>query len=104
MIDASIAVAVTGEFAENYPQLVETLKEAQGTISDFMENHYEETMEIVAQELDLDAEAVKEMYTAYDFSTDVTESDIAGLQKTADFMLEAEMIDSAFDGNTLFAE
>ena len=104
MIDASIAVAVTGEFAENYPQLVETLKEAQGTISDFMENHYEETMEIVAQELDLDAEAVKEMYTAYDFSTDVTESDIAGLQKTADFMLEAEMIDSAFDVNTLFAE
>ena len=104
LIDASIAVAVTGEFAENYPQLVETLKEAQGTISDFMENHYEETKEIVAQELDLDEEAVKEMYTAYDFSTDLTESYIDGLHKTADFMLEAEMIDSAFDVNTLFAE
>lgn len=104
LIDASIAVAVTGEFAQTYPQLVDTLKEAQGTISDFMENHYEETMEIVAQELDLDTEAVKEMYTAYDFSTEVTESDIAGLQKTADFMLEAEMIDSAFDVNALFAE
>ena len=104
LIDASIAVAVTGEFAEQYPQLVDTLEEAQGTISQFMEDNYEETMEIVAQELDLDTDAVKEMYTAYDFSTDITESDIEGLQKTADFMLDAGMIDSEFDVNTLFME
>lgn len=104
LIDASIAVAVTGEFAEQYPQLVDTLEEAQGAISQFMEDNYEETMEIVAQELDLDTDAVKEMYTAYDFSTDITESDIEGLQKTADFMLDAGMIDGEFDVNTLFME
>lgn len=102
LIDATIAVAVTGEFAEEYPQLVETLKEAQGTIADFMSSNEEETMEIVAQELDLDVEAVKDMYSDYDFSIDVTDSDIAGLQRTADFMLDAGMIETEVDVNTLF--
>ncbi len=104
LIDASIAVAVSGQFAEEYPQLVETLKDAQQTIADFMESNPDETMEIVAQELDLDTEAVKEMYTAYDFGLEITDSDIAGLQRTADFMLEAGMIGSAFDVNALFME
>ena len=104
LIDASIAVAVSGQFAEEYPQLVETLKDAQQTIADFMESNPDETMESVAQELDLDVEAVKEMYAAYDFGLEITDSDIAGLQRTADFMLEAEMIDSAFDVNALFME
>lgn len=104
LIDASIAVAVSGQFADEYPQLVETLKDAQQTIADFMESNPDETMEIVAQELDLDVEAVKEMYAAYDFGLEITDSDIAGLQRTADFMLEAGMIDSAFDVNALFME
>ena len=104
LIDATIAVAVTGEFAQEYPQLVETLKEAQQSIADFMEANEEETMEIVAGELDLDVEAVKDMYADYDFGTQVTDSDIAGLQKTADFMLDAQMIESPVDVSTLFLE
>lgn len=104
LIDATIAVAVTGEFAQEYPQLVETLKEAQQSIAAFMESNEEETMEIVAEELDLDVEAVKDMYTDYDFGIEVTDSDIAGLQKTADFMLDAQMIESPVDVNTLFLE
>ena len=73
---------------------METLKEAQQSIAAFMESNEEETMEIVAEELDLDVEAVKDMYTDYDFGIEVTDSDIAGLQKTADFMLDAQMIES----------
>ena len=55
-----------------------------------------------AKPLDLDEQAVRDMYEYYDFGTETKESDIAGLQKTADFMLEAGMIDQAVDVSGLF--
>ena len=102
LIDADIAVAVTGEFYEEHPEIIEKLVEAQETIADFMENNHDETMEIVAQALDLDKAAVEEMYGDYDFSIEVTDKDKEGFQKTADFMLEAGMIENELDVNSLF--
>ncbi len=104
LIDATIAVAVTEKFADTYPQLIDTLISAQETIADFMENQPEETVEIVAQELDLDTAAVEAMYPDYNFSIEITEEDIAGLQRTADFMLNAEMIEQEVDASSLFLE
>ena len=104
LIDATIAVAVTEEFADTYPQLMDTLTAAQETIADFMENQPDETLKIVAQELDLDTAAVEAMYPDYNFSIEITEDDIAGLQRTADFMLDAEMIQQEADASSLFLE
>lgn len=104
LIDADIAVAVTGKFYDEHPEIIEKLTEAQETIADFMENNHDETMEIVAEALDLDVEAVESMYADYDFSIDVTDKDKEGFQKTADFMLEADMIENELDVNSLFAE
>ena len=42
------------------------------------------------------------MYDYYDFSLNISEDDIDGFQKTADFMLESGMIDEALDVNSLF--
>ena len=64
----------------------------------------DETMQIVADELDLDTDAVKSMYDFYDFSTEITDDDKEGFQKTADFMYESGMIDEAFDVKQLFIE
>ena len=102
LIDADIAVAVTGEFYEEHPEIIEKLVEAQETIADFMENNHDETMEIVANALDLDVTAVEDMYGDYDFSIEVTDKDREGFQKTADFMLEAGMIENEPDVNSLF--
>ena len=43
-----------------------------------------------------------EMYKLYDFSTEITEEDKKGFQRTADFMFESEMIEYELDGNKLF--
>lgn len=102
LIDAGIAVAVTGAFYEQHPEIMERLEAAQQAIVGFMENNHEETVELVAAELDLDGEAVESMYGAYDFSLEVTDADRAGFQKTADFMLEAGMIENELDVNSLF--
>ena len=61
-------------------------------------------METIAAALDLDVDAVKEMYGFYDFSTEITDADKEGFQKTADFMYESGMIDEAFDVKQLFIE
>ena len=69
-----------------------------------MKENPDETISIVAKELDLDEEAVKEMYGYYDFSTEITDADKEGFQKTADFMYESGMIENELDVNTLFIQ
>lgn len=104
LIQAIIAVAVRDDFYQEHPEIIEKLAEAQETIAAFMEEHPEETTQIVAQALDLPPEAVEEMAKAYDFSLELSDADIEGFQKTADFMLEYEMIEEPLDVKTLFFE
>ena len=104
LIDAIIAVAVTDEFYNAHPEVIEKLEEAQDEIADFMEENEEEALEIVAKTLELDKAAVEEMAEFYDFSTELTEADKAGFQRTADFMFENGMIETELDVNTLFYE
>ena len=104
LIDADIAVAVTGAFYEEHPEIVAKLVEAQEKIASFMAENEEETMEIVANTLDLDVQAVKDMYKDYDFSIEVTDKDREGFRKTADFMLESDMIETMPDLDSLFLE
>lgn len=104
LIKAIIAVAVRQDFYDANKDVIERFMKAQEEIASFMQENQEETLNIVAQELDLDEEAVKEMYGYYDFSMDISDEDRDGFQKTADFMLESGMIDHALDVNTLFIQ
>lgn len=104
LIDAIIAVAVTEEFYNNNPEVIQKLDEAQVKIATFIRENKDEVMQMTAKALDLEAAAVEEMYGYYDFTLEITEADKQGFQKTADFMLEAGMIENALDINTLFLE
>lgn len=102
LIEAIICVAVTEDFYNNHPEAIKLLQSSQEEILTFMNDDHDATMNIVSKTLDLDRSAVEEMYTYYNFNTELTESDIAGFQKTADFMYENDMIENEFDVNTLF--
>lgn len=104
LIDAIIAVAVTEEFYNKYPEVIEKLKLAQEEIAEFIREEEAEALAIVAEELDLDMAAVEEMYGYYDFSAEITEEDVRGFQDTADFMFEAGMIEKELDVKNLFFE
>lgn len=104
LIDAIIAVAVTEEFYQKYPQIIEKLMDAQEKIAVFMEEQEEEALQIAAETLDLEKTAVKEMYESYDFFTGIREEDKQGFQNTADFMFEAGMIETELDVTSLFIE
>ena len=102
LIDAIIAVAVTEEFYNQYPKVIEKLQKAQEEIAKFLSENETEALQMAADELDLDLAAVEEMYELYDFSTEITEEDKAGFQRTADFMFESGMIEQKFNSATLF--
>lgn len=102
LIKAIIAVAVREDFYENNQDVIDRFMEAQKRVAAFMKDNQDEVLQIVAEELDLDEEAVREMYACYDFSMDVTDEDKAGFQKTADFMFKSGMIEEELDVNNLF--
>ena len=104
LISALIAVATTQKFYDEHQNVIEKLNAAQEEIAAYMNDNQDATMETVAAALDLDADAVKEMYGYYDFSTEITEADKEGFQKTADFMYESGMIENELDVNTLFIQ
>ncbi len=104
LISALIAVATTQKFYDEHPDVIKKLNAAQEEIASYMADNQEATMETVAAALDLDVDAVKEMYGFYDFSTEITDADKEGFQKTADFMYESGMIESELDVNTLFIQ
>lgn len=104
LIDAIIAVAVTEEFYNKYPEIIEKLTQAQEEIAEFIKENEAEALEIVASALDLEVAAVEDMYEYYNFSTEITEEDKQGFQKTADFMFETGMIEKELDVDTLFFE
>ncbi|MBQ4560417.1 MAG: NrtA/SsuA/CpmA family ABC transporter substrate-binding protein [Tyzzerella sp.] len=102
LIDAIIVVAVTNEFYKKYPELIDELMDAQEEIDEFIKQNENEAFAMTAKALDLDVEAVKEMYRYYDFSTKITSSDKNGFQRTADFMYENGMIEKKLDIDILF--
>ena len=104
LIDAIIAVAVTEEFYNKYPEIIEKLMQAQEDVMAYIHANEADALAMVAEELDLEVTAVEEMYAVYDFSLETSEEDVQGFQKTADFMLEAGMIENSLDVNTLFWE
>lgn len=104
LISALIAVATTQKFYDEHPDVIEKLAAAQDEIASYMADSQDKTMVTVAAALDLDVDAVKEMYGFYDFSTEITDADKEGFQKTADFMYESGMIENKLDVNTLFIQ
>ncbi|MBQ7486865.1 MAG: NrtA/SsuA/CpmA family ABC transporter substrate-binding protein [Clostridia bacterium] len=102
LIKAIIAVAVTQKFADEHPDVIAKITEAQEEIMQFIEADPDAAYALTASYLDLTTDAVVEMAAAYDFSLDISDDDVAGFQKTADFMASSEMIDAPYDVTGLF--
>ena len=102
LTDAVIAVAVTEKFYNEHKEDIETFMNGEENVMKFINENYDETMEIVAKELDLDKSAVEDMYKQYDFNLEVTQEDRKAFQNVADFMLKTKMIDKQINTDDLF--
>ncbi len=104
LTDATIVTAASGTFCEEHPELVEVFLEAQKQILDYMDTNYDECMTVAAEETELSEDAVKEMYGMYDFRMEITEDDIAAMEKTKQFMLGSGMIENDVDISSLLRQ
>ncbi len=94
-IDGTVLVAASGQFCEEYPQVVETFRQAHRAVLAQLAEEPGQALQTAARETGLDQRAVEAMYSMYDFHADLTEEDIRSLEQTAEFMLEAGMIEQA---------
>ena len=102
LTDGVNVVAVREDFYKKHKEEIDLFVKAQTKVNDFINNNHDETMDIVAKELDLDKAAVEEMFKQYDFNIDVKESDRTAIQNVADFMYKTKMIDKEFNTDSLF--
>lgn len=101
-IEAIICVATTQKFYNEHKDIIDNIMKAQKELRSFMTDKGNETKEIVKKVLKLDDAAFDAMYPQYDFTLDISDKDIQGLQKTADFMYENGMIKNKVDAKLLF--
>lgn len=97
LIAATVCTASSRKFADENPEIIRAFLNTQNSLVEYMYNNTEEALEITARSLDLDIEAVQEMYELYDFSTEMTEKDISDLQDTEMFLFDSGMIEDHID-------
>ncbi|MDO4266684.1 MAG: NrtA/SsuA/CpmA family ABC transporter substrate-binding protein, partial [Eubacteriales bacterium] len=104
LTDASIVTATSQKFYDEHPELVETFVKSQKEVLDYMDENYDEAVAMAAKATELSEDAVKEMYGMYDFSMDISEEDIAGMEKTEQFMKDTGMIENDVDIRSLILD
>lgn len=102
LIEAIICVATSQKFYEEHHDVIEALEKAQDQVLSFMKDQPDKTKELVKNELKLDDNAYDTMYPQYNFDTKVSDKDVEGLQKTADFMFNSQMIKDKVDVKDMF--
>ncbi|MGO0905864.1 ABC transporter substrate-binding protein [Clostridioides difficile] len=88
LVDGIIVTAVSTDFAEKHPDIVERFMKVENETLEYVNNNFDEAMKKVAKEVDLSVEETKELYTWYDFSLDITDKDISSLEDTQDFLIK----------------
>lgn len=88
LVDGIIVTAVSTEFAEKHPDIVERFIKVEKETLDYIDNNFDEAMEKVSEEVGLTVDEVKEMYDWYDFNLDISDNDIKSLEDTQEFLIE----------------
>ncbi|MFL8709645.1 NrtA/SsuA/CpmA family ABC transporter substrate-binding protein [Clostridioides sp. GD02377] len=88
LVDGIIVTAVSTDFAEKHPEIVERFMKVEEETLEYVNNNFDEAMEKVAKEVDLSIEETKELYAWYDFSLDITDKDISSLEDTQNFLIK----------------
>ncbi len=97
LVEASICCAVTNAFYTAHKDVVDQFLKGQRAVLEYISEHQEEAMQETADFLDLDVEAVRDMYQYYDFDMEIRDSDIAAIESTMRFMADAQMIEQEVD-------
>jgi len=101
LVEASICCATTQKFYDEHKDVVDSFLKAQQNVLNFLAENEETALQEAADFLDLDIQAVKDMYGYYNFDMTIHDSDITAMESTMRFMLDNDMIEKEVDINAL---
>lgn len=104
LLDATIVIAVRGDFLKNHPDLVKRYMQVHKSSLDFMKNNPDETYKLTAEETNMTIDEVKAMYSLYDFNPTISDKDIADLEKTQDFLIQNNLMTKKVDIKSLISK
>ncbi len=104
LIAATICTATSREFYEKNPEIIHAFIDNQERILKYMQENEDEALQITAETIGLDVQAVKDMYQMYDFSMEISDKDLELLQGTEEFLYGSQMIEVRVDVNDLILE
>ncbi len=92
LVAGAIVTATSQKFYNSHKNIIKTFYRVQGETLKFIKQNKAKAIEITSKELGLKKEDVANMLPLYDFHQEIRESDIKGLQQTADFLFKNKMI------------
>lgn len=101
LIAATIVTAASRKFADTNPDIIETFLDTQKAVINYISSNEDEALTATAAALELDKEAIKEMYEMYDFSSEITKEKIALIQSTEKFLYDSKLIENHIDINDI---
>ncbi|MBE6067992.1 MAG: aliphatic sulfonate ABC transporter substrate-binding protein [Clostridium lundense] len=97
LVDGIIVTAVSSEFAEKHPDIVERFMKVERETLNYINEKQDEALEKVSKEVGLTIDETKELYKLYNFSIDITDKDIKELEATQDFLIKNGMQENKVD-------
>jgi len=91
IVEGTIVTATSGKFASEHPEMIERFKKVHGETVKYITENLDEAMEITSNEVGLDVESTKEMYSWYDFDMTIRDEDVAELKRTQEFLISNKL-------------
>jgi sulfonate transport system substrate-binding protein len=99
-----VVTAVSGKFLKENPKLVERFLKVNNEAVKYIDENFENTLKITAQDVGLTEEEVLELYPLYDFNPEIRDADIKDLVETQEFLIKNGMQENKIDINSILVK
>ncbi len=90
------------EFAQQYPDVTTRFLKVNEKAAEFIKNHPDEALELIAKESKLPVSAITRTVKTTDWDSTIVAEDIAGFQQVKDFLKDTKILKKDFDIQELF--
>jgi len=104
ILDATIVIAVNGDFLKKHPEIVQRYLDVHQKSLKFMKEKPAQTIQLAARETGLSLDEVKTMLPWYDFNPTINAQDLDELKKTQNFLVKNMMLEKKIELGDIIIE
>ncbi|MGL4676982.1 MAG: ABC transporter substrate-binding protein, partial [Brevinema sp.] len=92
------------DFAQKYPEVVQTFREAHQEAVDYMNSNLEEALILASEALQISTNEVKDLLPHYNFDPTLSSTDRSDLITTQEFLYSINLIENEIDINSIILQ